>query len=296
MRCILYSYVNKLLSPLKNYIYIILCFIALGANAQVSDTTAKKNIADTLKKDLFTAPDTVKHLHSRFASLVPPAALVGYGVSSFYIRPLRRFDTWIYNEAIEHQVVPTSKFENVIQFAPVIMVYGLNLVGVHGKNTFIDRTIIYVMAQGMLNLSLYTLKHTTHRLRPDNSDYLSFPSGHTGNAFSGAEFMAQEYTEKSFVYGLVGYSFATVTGISRISHKDHWFSDVVAGAGFGILSTKAAYLLYPYIRNRLFKAGREKEDNKKITAPDFKKKPTKSMIFLPSYQDGALGMTFSAQL
>lgn len=287
-------YVNKILSPLKNYIYIIFCFIALGANAQVTDTTTKKNIADTLKKDLFTAPDTVKHLHSRSGALIPPAILVGYGASTFFIHPLRRIDHWVYNEAIEHRVVPTTKFENVIQYAPVGLVYGLNLVGVHGKNTFIDRSIIFVMAQFMAQGSLFTLKHATHRLRPDNSDNLSFPSGHTANAFVGAEFMSQELSEKSVAYGIIGYTFATITGISRISHQDHWFSDVVAGAGFGILSTKAAYLLYPYVRNRLTKKGREKEKNKDVP-PDLKQKPKGNTFLMPSYQDGAVGLQFSAQ-
>jgi membrane-associated phospholipid phosphatase len=284
---------------LKKLIYlIVLSLVAFGANAQVTDTT-KKKLADTLKKDLLTAPDTVPHLHSRTASLIPPAILVGYGASTFFIKPLRRLDNWVYNEADEHYVITKSKMENIFQFTPLALVYGLNLVGVRGKNTFIDRTLIYFMSQSMLQLTLFTVKKTTHRLRPDNSDYLSFPSGHTGNAFAGAEFMAQEFSQKSVAYGIVGYSFATTTGIFRIYHKDHWFSDVIAGAGFGILSTKGAYLLYPLIRNRLTKAGREKEKNKdqnKDVPPDLKKKQPKNSILLPSFQNGAFGFQFAMQL
>lgn len=243
----------------KNTILALLLLIAFEAEAQQTRDTTKKNIADTLKKDLFTAPDTVRHLHSKLSSLIPPVVLIGYGVSSFYIRPLRRVDSYVYNEAIEHDIVSRTPLENYFQYTPMALVYGLNLVGVHGKNTFVDRTLIYVMAQGMLQISLNTVKRTTHRLRPDGSDRLSFPSGHTGNAFSGAEFMAQELNGNSIAYGIIGYAFATTTGVMRIYHQDHWLSDVVAGAGFGILSTKAAYLLYPYIRNRIFKGGREKE-------------------------------------
>lgn len=226
--------------------------------------------------------------------MIPPIAMIGYGAGTFAIHPLRRFDKWIYREAIEHNPTPSTKMENVIQYSPVILVYGLNLAGVHGKNTFIDRTLIYVLAQGMMNASVFSLKHLTHRLRPDNSDFLSFPSGHTSNAFLGAEFMAQELSEKSVAYGIIGYGLGTTTGILRIYHQDHWFSDVIAGAGFGILSTKAAYLLYPYIRNRLFKAGREKEKNRDVP-PDLKKKEGKSSILLPSYQNGAVGLQFAMQ-
>ncbi len=184
--------------------------------------------------------------------------------------------------------------ENFFQFAPVALVYGLNLVGVHGKNTFIDRTLIFAMAEGMMGLTTFGIKKISHRLRPDGSNYYSFPSGHTANAFLGAEFMAQELGDKSIAYSAVGYSFATATGILRIYNRDHWFSDVVAGAGFGILSTKAAYLLYPYIRNRLFKAGREKENNRDLPA-ELKKEPKTSSILLPSYNQGNLGLQFSMQ-
>lgn len=272
----------------------MLCGLVIQANAQVTDTP-RINIADTLKKDLFTAPDTVQHLRSRLVSLIPPAALMVYGSSSFYLQPVRRVDYWVYNEAREHTVVPTSKFENIVQYAPMALTYGLNLVGVHGKNTFLDRTLILVLAQGMTQGVTSFTKHRTYRERPDGSDNLSYPSGHTSNAFAGAEFMAQELGDVSPWYTVLGYTCATVTGISRISHKDHWFSDVVTGAGLGILCTKGAYLLYPYLRNAITKTDK-KEDKKSFIPADLKKKQQKSMIVLPSYQSGAMGLTFAAEL
>ena len=107
----------------------------------------------------------------------------------------------------------------------------------------------------------------------------SFPSGHTSVAFAFAEFLAQEYGDKSPIYTIIGYSFATTTGVFRIYNKAHWFSDVVAGAGFGILSTKAAYLVYPYIRNAL-------------THTD---KAGKNTFIMPTYQDGVAGLSFAKQ-
>jgi len=263
----------------KHVLVISGCLFYNSVSAQVD--TAKKNIADTIRKDLLTAPDTVVHLHSKTAALIPPAALVAYGAASFIFHPVRQLDHDIYGEITERNLLVTSHTENILQFGPVILVYGLNLAGDHGKNTFIDRTMTYVLAQGMMNLALFTLKRTTHRLRPDGSNYYSFPSGHTANAFAGAEFMAQEYSGKSPWYGVGGYSLAVTTGVLRMYHKDHWFSDVIAGAGFGILATKGAYLLYPIIRNNLFH-GKEKADKKASNA-----------LLLPSYEDGALGLQFS---
>ena len=114
------------------------------------------------------------------------------------------------------------------------------------------------------------------RERPDRSDNYSFPSGHTANAFAAAEFMAQEYAEKSPWFGVIGYSFATATAVLRVYNRDHWFSDIITGAGVGILSTKAAYLLYPLIRNTLFKV-----DN-----------GPKSSLVIPTYQNGVTGFAF----
>ncbi|WP_345949605.1 phosphatase PAP2 family protein [Mucilaginibacter sp. PAMB04274] len=280
---------------MKNILLIILFMAGSCAFAQqTTEDTTKKNVIDTLKKDLLTVPDTVQHLRSKFASLIPPAALMGYGITSFYVKPLRKWDRYIYKEAQEHNIITNSSIEDYFQYAPVALVYGLNVVGVHGKNTFVDRTLIYVLSQGMLKLSLNVLKRSTHRLRPNELDRLSFPSGHTGTAFSGAEFMAQELSGNSPYYGLVGYAFATTTGVFRIYHQDHWFSDVVAGAGLGILATKGAYLLYPYIRNTLFR-GKDKNEDQNL-APELKKKARRSAILLPSYQSGGFGVEFAMEL
>jgi membrane-associated phospholipid phosphatase len=277
---------------LKKAVFLFLCLIGLRASAQQGKDTTKKNIPDTLKKDLFTAPDTVKHLHTKFGALIPPALLVGYGASSFFIHPLRSFDSYIYSEADKHNIAPTRHLEDFFQYTPVVLVYAVNFAGVHGKNTFVDRTLIYALSEGIMELTTFTIKRTTHRLRPNQADYLSFPSGHTSNAFEGAEFMAQELGDNSIGYSIVGYAFATTTGAFRIYHQDHWFSDVVAGAGVGILSAKAAYLVYPYIRNRLFKAGREKENNRQ-TPEELKKKSQKESMLLPSFQGGTFGAQFS---
>lgn len=271
-------------------VLFILNSLSLSAQTTGNDTSGKR-IIDTLKKDLFTAPDTVQHLHSKLGSLIPPAALVGYGVASFYVKPLRRLDHYVYKEAKEHDISTRATLEDYFQHAPVVLVYGLNLAGVHGKNTFIDRTLILIMSQGMLQLTLNTLKHSTQRLRPNEANRLSFPSGHTGNAFADAEFMAQEYSGKSVYYGIVGYAFATTTGVFRIYHKDHWLSDVIAGAGFGILSTKAAYLLYPYLRNAIFKA-KEEDEHKPIELKH--KERNSSSLLMPSYQNGSVGLSFVA--
>ena len=258
-------------TAIKTIVLVGICLFSLSANAQ---------IADSVKKDLLTAPDTVKHLHSKTWSLVPPVALITYGAMSFVIQPERRFDYYINSDIRRTDPNFHSKAESYFQFAPIIIVYGLNLTGISGKNTFIDRTALLGLSGGFLYLSTTIAKHSTHRLRPNGGDYLSFPSGHTSTAFMGAEFLAQEYSGKSVWYGVAGYVIASTTGVFRLYNRDHWFSDVVAGAGFGILSTKLSYLVYPYIRNKLTHKG----------------KSGKSTLLMPTYQDGVVGINFTMQL
>ena len=92
--------------------------------------------------------------------------------------------------------------------------------------------------------------------RPDGTSNNSFPSGHTATAFSGAEFLWQEYKDVNIWYGISGYIVATGTGFFRIYNSRHWLSDVVMGAGIGILSTKVAYWIYPYVQSKLFRSSK----------------------------------------
>ncbi|MDO9261124.1 MAG: phosphatase PAP2 family protein [Flavobacteriaceae bacterium] len=82
---------------------------------------------------------------------------------------------------------------------------------------------------------------------------IPFLRGHTAKAFMGAEFLYQEYKEVSPWFGIAGYLVAAGTGTLRIYNDKHWLTDVVAGAGIGILSTKMAYLIKPFLDHKVFK-------------------------------------------
>jgi membrane-associated phospholipid phosphatase len=266
--------VKKLLTKssaerVRKFLFFLLAIISTNVHAQLADSTKNKT-------PLFAA-DSVQHLHSKAYSVIIPAAFISYGALSLAVHPIRHFDYYIRSEVRTNNSTFHTKVDNFILFAPVVMTYGLNMLGDEGKNRFGDRTALLGLSAAFMSISTFPLKHFSHRLRPDGSDKQSFPSGHTAAAFALAEFMAQEYGDKSPVYTIVGYSFATATGVLRIYNNAHWFSDVVAGAGFGILSTKAAYLVYPYLRNM-------------FTHSD---KSGKSTFFMPTYQSGVAGLAFS---
>lgn len=185
-------------------------------------------------------------------SLVVPGMMVLYGVASIKSDPLQDVNEGLQKTIWMNHPHHQWHIDNYLQFAPAIAVYGLNVVGVRGKNNFRDRSIIYFMSNVFMNVTVSSVKSLSHELRPDSSDRLSFPSGHTGEAFVSAEFLRQEYKDVSPWYGIAGYITASATGLLRMYNNKHWLSDVIAGAGVGFASTKFAYWIYPSLSKKLF--------------------------------------------
>ena len=73
------------------------------------------------------------------------------------------------------------------------------------------------------------LKRSINKQRPNGGDY-SFPSGHTSAAFQGAAFIHARY---GTTYAIPAYIAASFVGYSRVESKNHWTSDVLAGAALG---------------------------------------------------------------
>ncbi|MCY1719079.1 phosphatase PAP2 family protein [Prolixibacteraceae bacterium Z1-6] len=138
-----------------------------------------------------------------------------------------------------------GKVDDYIRYAPALAVYSLNALGVKGKNNFGNRTILLLKSLILNNTVVYSLKKWTDVERPNGGEH-SFPSGHTSVAFTMAHFMHKEYGEVSPWYSVGAYSCATAVGVLRIAKGAHWLSDVVAGAGFGMLSTELVYLTHLY--------------------------------------------------
>ena len=76
------------------------------------------------------------------------------------------------------------------------------------------------------------LKYAVGRERPDGSDHLSFPSGHSIIAFCFAP-VVQKYW--GWGVGVPAYVLATVTALARVEGYHHYLSDVLAGATLGIV-------------------------------------------------------------
>jgi membrane-associated phospholipid phosphatase len=81
---------------------------------------------------------------------------------------------------------------------------------------------------------MQVLKLATSRMRPNGSDSMSFPSGHSMEAFALAAVLSKEYHDKPLVvWG--SYGFAAAIGLARVGALEHFPTDVVAGAVIGEL-------------------------------------------------------------
>jgi membrane-associated phospholipid phosphatase len=213
---------------------------------------------------------------SKVTAFIIPATFIGYGLVSLAgNNAIRNLDLSTKEELQEDHPLFAAHVDNYLQFAPAAAVYGLNLAGIKGKHTLGDATGYYLVSEVIMSGTVHILKSATQRERPDHSAFNSFPSGHTANAFAAAEFLKQEYKDVSPWYGYAGYTVATATGVLRMYNNKHWLSDVVAGAGFGILSTKLAYIVYPKLK-RLITGGKHINYN-----------------LVPSYQQHTFGFAFN---
>jgi hypothetical protein len=232
-------------------------------------------IYDSLKHDSLhkiTAVKEISRRNSGITSLIIPAAFITYGFVTLKTKGLKQLDKNTQFEITEDHPKFITKIDNYLQYSPAFAVYGLNALGVKGKNNLNDRSMIYGLSSIISAATVLSLKRLTKIERPDGSGANSFPSGHTTTAFAAAEFLRQEYKDVSPWYGITGYTAAAATGIVRLYNNKHWVSDVIAGAGFGIVSTKFAYWIYPVIKRKFFK-------NKNTSA-----------LFVPYYQSGVGGL------
>ena len=134
--------------------------------------------------------------------------------------------------------------DDYTQYFGPAMVVGLKLGGYEGRSDWprllASAGMSYVLMAALVN----GIKYTAKEMRPDGSTANSWPSGHTATAFVGASLLHKEYgLTRSPWWSVAGYGVATATGVMRVLNNRHWISDVMSGAGIGIMSTELGYAL-----------------------------------------------------
>lgn len=218
-----------------------------GVDVRLSDELSNASYLGRIRGETFHN-DTIHKLNFRYKDkkrgikpFIAPTLLIATGtVLHFSTEAKENFQDWA-----QENFPYSGQIDDYIQYAPGVAVYALNAFGVKGKNNFGNRTAILAKSLLLNELIVSSLKVGVNEERPNGGEH-SFPSGHTSTAFALAQFMHHEFGDKSIWYSIGAYSCATTVGIMRVAKNAHWISDVVAGAGFGMLSTELVYLTHQY--------------------------------------------------
>ena len=177
---------------------------------------------------------------------IAPSVLIATGTAISFSPLHSTLDLDIYNWT-QRDGHPRNEIENVIQYIPDASVLLLKACGLKSQHNWRDLVCLEA-GSALLAFSVNTgLKHALGVQRPYGNVYNSFPSGHTVTAFVGAEILRREYGEEYPAVAIAGYTIATSVGLLRMYNNRHWASDVLAGAGVGILSVSLMYWLAPYL-------------------------------------------------
>lgn len=147
----------------------------------------------------------------------------------------------------DYRVTPTYERSHrgteVLQYIPMAMPWVMKAAGAPTASGWGRMAVSHGAALAIMAGAVSSLKDACHSVRPDGSDPHSFPSGHSAWAFMGATMAARELGGISPWYTIGAYALATGVAVERAIDMHHYPTDVMAGAGIGILATQIGYMI-----------------------------------------------------
>jgi len=252
----------------RRWLIVLLALLSLGISAQErADSLGGKNGHFGLSGFSGLSGSYPDKPQTKFSpsQLILPGALVAAGTTGLF-QPVMG---WKYTlQDAVHTLGGQNRFpfEDYVQYVPALAALSADWLGVPARHGTVDRLVLsgtsYVVTAG---LTWALLKRTVVSIRPGihytyvatgradeispdaNPKYFnSFPSGHAATAFMGAELVRLEYGDRHPWLAVGAYAVATGVGVMRIYHDYHWLTDVLAGAGMGILGARIGWWLLPY--------------------------------------------------
>lgn len=151
--------------------------------------------------------------------------------------------------------------DDVLQYTPMAASFLLKAAGVKCRSSWEQRLYKSGASFILCSGTIYLLKHSIHKMRPDGTDNRSFPSGHTAIAFSGATVLHKEFVKTSPWISVAGYTVATITAVDRVRRNRHHWEDVATGAAIGFLSAQASYWIVDKINAKCKKKKKDADGN-----------------------------------
>ena len=220
---------------LKKYFFKYLLILSCIINIQ-SALLAQKNDYSNTKKSLIVKS-------------ILPASLIVVGSSLNHSILEKNWKLFLRNR-VGNQF--EFKIDDYIQYAPIVQLYLADVCNVKAENHWFDQTKYLLISNLITSGITESIKHLTLKTRPNGGQF-SFPSGHTTFAFTNAAVLYHEFSNTAPVLAYSGYLFSTATGAFRMINNKHWLSDVLVGAGIGMIVTHLVYYLKPFKNFNPFK-------------------------------------------
>ena len=195
-------------------------------------------------------------------ALIAPAILIIYGLttvgnSGLYSSRQARKDLLNFTKG------KGGPIDDYLIVSPYIEFGALLLFKVQCRNDLVNTTLLIAKSELLMFAITYPLKYIIGEERPysyqqgvdgvpleerkkSSSAFQSMPSGHTAEAFVAATVVYREYRYLSPWYGIGAYTLATTVGVFRMINDKHWESDVLVGAGIGMLATNIVYATHQH--------------------------------------------------
>jgi len=186
------------------------------------------------------------------SGLIVPGALLLYVALKPVLNGIPKLDDRIMTHMKNYYPNFHTNAADYLMWVPSASIYTMDAFHVKTQHNFKEHLILDVssvlvtggLGFGMREISKHISVYNTHNTK--------FPSGHAANVFRGAEIVHQELKYSHPVLSYTGYVVATGVGLLRIYTKDHLLSEVVAGAGLGILSTKLTYWVFGKVKEKSY--------------------------------------------
>ncbi|HVZ96102.1 MAG TPA: phosphatase PAP2 family protein [Chitinophagaceae bacterium] len=225
--------------------YCLLFALGFLLYAHVLFAQADSSYAD--EKDTSAHPCTGDPYLKPPVFIIPGIFFVYSGLKSFS-GEIQKFDDSLYTGVVKNHASFHTNAEDYLMWSPSAAVYIMDALHLKTQHNFKEHLILDASSILITGGVGYAMRLISKQIPAYTAYPTKFPSGHTANAFRSAEFLHQELKHLSPVVSYSGYVIATTVGILRIYNKDHLLSEVVTGAGLGILSTKFTYWLFDKIR------------------------------------------------
>ena len=171
-------------------------------------------------------------------SFIVPGVLMASGILLNHHDRKRDAHTFIR----ENLGTTRTVLDDYMQHIPLFSLILSDLISKKEKDVVKAHLSHFVVAQMVTISGTYILKWSVNARRPSGGPR-SFPSGHTAYAFTGATYLFHVLRDDHPFWAHMSFVPAIATGMLRISNNRHWPSDVLFGAGLGMLVPTLFYQL-----------------------------------------------------